>query len=97
MATKNWLDALPDNAVLLSDIRMRHGHDWRKRARLELSDWQLWWGRAVVVGLAVLAGLSVVGFTWLCERAFEAFEHLRALAWWSPLLWTPSVPQPSSG
>lgn len=68
---------------------MRHGHDWRKRARLELSDWQLWWGRAVVVGLAVLAGLSVVGFTWLCERAFEAFEHLRAVAWWSPLLWTP--------
>ena len=69
---------------------MKHGHDWRKRARLELSDWQLWWGRAVVVGLAVLAGLSVVGFTWMCELAFSAFEQVRQLAWWTPLLWTPA-------
>lgn len=68
---------------------MKHTHDWRDRMRGELSDWQLWSGRAVVVALAVLAGLTVVGFTWLSEQAFDAFEQLRALAWWSPLLWTP--------
>ncbi|MGX4640407.1 chloride channel protein [Massilia sp. SYSU DXS3249] len=69
---------------------MKHDHDWRKRARVELSDRGLWTSRIVVVALAVLAGLSVVGFTWLCERAFEAFEQLHTLAWWSPLLWTPA-------
>lgn len=69
---------------------MKHDHDWRKRARVELSDRGLWTSRIVVVALAVLAGLSVVGFTWLCERAFEAFEGLHSLAWWSPLLWTPA-------
>lgn len=69
---------------------MKHDHDWRKRARVELSDRGLWTSRIVVVALAVLAGLSVVGFTWLCERAFEAFEQLHSLAWWSPLLWTPA-------
>jgi H+/Cl- antiporter ClcA len=68
---------------------MKHTHDWRDRIRGELSDWQLWSGRAVVVALAVLAGLTVVGFTWLSEQAFDAFERLRLLAWWSPLVWTP--------
>ncbi|MFC4930274.1 chloride channel protein [Massilia sp. GCM10023247] len=69
---------------------MKVGHDWRKRARVELSDWQLWTGRVVVMALALLAGLSVVGFTWLCERALDLFEHARQLAWWFPLLWTPA-------
>ena len=69
---------------------MKHGHDWRQRARVELSDRTLWMGRVVVVTLALVAGLSVVGFTWLCEQAFAAFEHLYRLAWWSPLLWTPA-------
>jgi H+/Cl- antiporter ClcA len=68
---------------------MKHTHDWRDRMRLELSDWRLWWGRTVVVVLAGVAGLTVVGFTWLSERAFGLFSELRALAWWSPLLWTP--------
>ena len=57
--------------------------------RGELSDWQLWWGRALVVSLAGAAGLTVVGFTWLSERAFGLFEDVRGMAWWSPLIWTP--------
>ena len=68
---------------------MKPVHNWRDRMRIELSDWQLWWGRAVVIALAGVAGLTVVGFTWLSEQAFGLFEGLRALAWWSPLIWTP--------
>jgi H+/Cl- antiporter ClcA len=56
----------------------------------EFSDWRIWWGRAVVVALAVAAGLTVVGFTWLCERTAAAFYRVLDLAWWSPLLLTPA-------
>jgi H+/Cl- antiporter ClcA len=69
---------------------MKHTHNWRDRVRGELSDWQLWSGRAVVVTLAVLAGLTVVVFTWLSELAFDAFGWLPLLVWWSPLIWTPA-------
>jgi H+/Cl- antiporter ClcA len=68
---------------------MKTTHDWRDRMRGELSDWQLWWGRALVVSLAGAAGLTVVGFTWLSERAFGLFEDVRGQAWWSALIWTP--------
>lgn len=70
---------------------MKHTHNWRDRMRVELSDWQLWSGRVVVVALAVLAGLTVVAFTWLCELAFDAFEWMRIVIWWSPLIWTPAL------
>jgi H+/Cl- antiporter ClcA len=56
----------------------------------ELADWRLWWGRGVVVAVAILAGLTVVGFTWLCERASGTFGWLVARWWWSPLLWSPA-------
>ena len=39
----------------------------------ELGDWRLWAGRIAVVALAVAAGLTVVGFTWLAERASAYF------------------------
>lgn len=58
--------------------------------RRELSDWRLWSTRALVVLAAVAAGLSVVGFTWITERALHAFFSLRASWWWAPLLWTPA-------
>jgi len=57
--------------------------------RHELADWRLWLGRAAVVALAVLAGLTVVGFTWLAEQASQRFAALRVAAPWAPLLWTP--------
>ena len=57
--------------------------------RREFSDWRRWLARTIVIAAAVAAGLTVVGFTWLTERAFEAFSALRATAWWAPLVWTP--------
>jgi H+/Cl- antiporter ClcA len=57
----------------------------------EFGDWRLWWGRGVVVALAVVAGLSIVGFTWLCEQAASLFHLLRTHYWWSPLLVSPAV------
>src|SRR5450830_2031654 len=58
--------------------------------RKELSDWRLWWARAMVVLVAVLAGWTIVGFTWLTEQALHLFFAGRAAAWWAPLLWTPA-------
>jgi len=55
----------------------------------ELSDWHLWTGRALVITFAALAGLTVVGFTWLAETALENFFALQRGIWWGPLLWTP--------
>jgi len=55
----------------------------------ELSNWHLWSGRILVVGFAALAGLSVVGFTWLTEQALNWFFRLEHQWWWAPLIWTP--------
>jgi len=57
--------------------------------RTELVDWHLWAGRALVLAFAALAGLTVVLFTWLTERAFAAFELMQGGRWWLPLMWTP--------
>ena len=57
--------------------------------RREFSDWRLWLARAIVITVAAAAGLTVVGFTWLTERALETFSSMRSTWWWAPLLWTP--------
>lgn len=57
--------------------------------RQELYDWRLWAGRAVVLAFAALAGLVVVGFTWLTEQAFAQFVWFKSSFWWGPLFWTP--------
>ncbi|MBC7469246.1 MAG: chloride channel protein [Ramlibacter sp.] len=57
--------------------------------RREFSDWRLWLARVIVIAFAAAAGLTVVGFTWLTERALEAFFSMRSTWWWAPLLWTP--------
>ena len=57
--------------------------------RRELYDWRLWATRAVVLAFAVLAGLTVVAFTWASEHALSVFHALARHAWWAPLLWTP--------
>jgi len=56
----------------------------------ELADWRLWLARALVVAAAVVAGLTVVGFTWLAETASSWFVVLRTHAWWAPLLCAPA-------
>lgn len=68
---------------------MKSEHDWNGGLRQELADWRTWAARALVVALAVLAGLTIVGFTWLAETASGWFEAMRLRAPWAPLLWTP--------
>lgn len=55
----------------------------------EFANLSVWWSRAVVIAAAVVAGLTVVAFTWLTEQAWELFTDLRLHWWWAPLLWTP--------
>ena len=57
--------------------------------RKELYDWRLWMTRGIVLAFAALAGLTVVGFTWLCEQALAHFHLMRGWQWWLPLVWTP--------
>lgn len=55
----------------------------------EFSNGRAWLDRGIVLGYAVLAGLSVVLFTMLSEWAFEWFLHGYEAAPWAVLLWTP--------
>jgi H+/Cl- antiporter ClcA len=64
-------------------------HDVRSAFRREFASPDLWGTRIVVVGAAAVAGLVVVGFTWLAEAALGLFLELPRLAWWLPLIWTP--------
>jgi H+/Cl- antiporter ClcA len=59
------------------------------RMRQELYDWRLWTGRGVVLAFAALAGLTVVAFTWMTERAYARFVAFETDFWWGPLLWIP--------
>lgn len=58
--------------------------------RRELYDRHLWAGRALVITFAVLAGMTVVTFTWLTEHALAQFFTLHKAYWWAPLIWTPA-------
>ena len=68
---------------------MSSDHDTLGAVRREFSDWRPWITRALVIAFAALAGLTIVGFTWLTDLALAGFLRLAALAWWVPLLWTP--------
>ena len=65
------------------------GHSIETALRREMSDWRLWWGRGVVLLAAIVAGLTITGFTWLAEQAFDLFLIGTAWNWWTPLVWTP--------
>jgi H+/Cl- antiporter ClcA len=68
---------------------LKHQHHIGKAFQKEFSDWRLWWARAVVVAMAVAAGMTVVGFTRLCDRTLSLFLEIGSACWWAPLLWTP--------
>lgn len=59
--------------------------------REELSDWRRWAARAVVLGFAVLAGLSVVLLTRLSEWALSGFFRITESHPGWALVWTPLV------
>lgn len=58
--------------------------------RRELYDWRRWTSRAVVLTFAVIAGLTVVAFTWLTEHALGQFFSITRQYGWLPLVWTPA-------
>lgn len=68
---------------------MKSHPDVQSTFRKELYDWRLWMTRSVVLAFAALAGLTVVGFTWLSELAMHQFKALETWQWWAPLIWTP--------
>jgi H+/Cl- antiporter ClcA len=68
---------------------MKLDHHIADAFRREFADWRLWLARFLVFTAAAAAGLTVVGFTWLSERALEFFFDLRNEVWWLPILWTP--------
>jgi len=70
---------------------MKIEHDAIHAMRREFSDWRPWLTRALVLTFAALAGLTIVGFTWLTDVAFRSFLRIAALAWWLPLLWVPAA------
>lgn len=57
--------------------------------RNELYDAHLWRARTLFIAFAALAGLTVVGFTWLTEHALALFFRVQTSHWWALLLWTP--------
>ena len=55
-----------------------------KDSNQRLADYQA--QDCLVIAAAVLAGLTVVGFTWLSEHALNLFFALRSALWWSPIV-----------
>jgi H+/Cl- antiporter ClcA len=58
--------------------------------RGDLADWRQWMARVVVLAHAAAAGLAVVAFTWLSDRALQGFAALDHWNRWAPLVWTPT-------
>jgi H+/Cl- antiporter ClcA len=57
--------------------------------RSDLVDWRQWMSRFVVLLFAALAGLAVVAFTWLSDRALHRFDWIRGANPLWPFIWTP--------
>lgn len=77
---ESFSDSVPRGAL---------GHRVGAARRKELYDGRLWWARSVLGLAAVIAGLTVVGFAWIAERALGLFFTGSASCWWGPLIWTP--------
>lgn len=70
---------------------MRREPDFLQNLRTEVADGRQWRDRVVVIAFAVLAGLSIVGFTLLADATYGLYKAGREAAWWAPLLWTPAM------
>jgi len=68
---------------------MKSSHHIPTAFKKEFTNLDVWWSRAVVVAATALAGLTVVGFTWLCEHATALFVTLATPHRWIALAWTP--------
>src|SRR5476649_761749 len=68
---------------------MKSSHHIPTAFKKEFTNLDVWWSRAVVVAATALAGLTVVGFTWLCEHATALFVTLATPHRWFALAWTP--------
>lgn len=68
---------------------MKGEPDFLQNLRDEVGDSRQWLDRGVILGYAVLTGLSIVAFTLLADAAFGFYRSLHAAAWWAPLVWTP--------
>jgi H+/Cl- antiporter ClcA len=76
----------------MHDHSVAHGQPHVLHAiRKDFSDRREWIARCIVLAYAALAGATVVGFTWLSERALHAFMLLSNRYPLAPFLWTPAV------
>ena len=61
------------------------------RVRRVISDWRIWRLRFLVLAISAVAGLLVVAFTVLSEKALDLFFHVRSISPWLPFVWTPCI------
>ncbi|MGZ3183414.1 MAG: chloride channel protein [Telluria sp.] len=71
------------------DFHTVRPHAVKHALQREVGDWRLWWERVAVLATAAVAGLVVVWFTWLGDRAFAAFLALAGWWRWAPLVVAP--------
>lgn len=70
---------------------MKGQPDFLQNLRREMGAGRQWLDRVVVLTYAVLAGLAVVLFTLLADKAVELHHDLAGSVWWAPLVWTPAL------
>ena len=70
---------------------MKGQPDFLQNLRREMGAGRQWLDRVVVLTYAVLAGLAVVLFTLLADKAVELHQGLAQAVWWAPLVWTPAL------
>lgn len=73
----------------MDDPSLREEPNVWHNVRQELAQGRQWVDRAIILGYATLAGLSVVAFTWLTDRTFGLFSRLYAAWPLALLVWTP--------
>ena len=71
---------------------MHHQPDFLQNMRHEFSNGRMWLDRTVVLAYAAMAGLAVVAFTLLTDKAFSWFQQIYHFqGGWLVLFWTPAL------